>query len=190
MMRKCWINKWHVILIILCISIVATGCGNSDSQNQSEGREQPVIGDGKEDNKKKQSPKDGNEERSGQDGQNGIVAGNIEGTIKVQEQQNAKGILFRYELTNQTEKEKVFQFSSSQKFDYVIKDKNGKVVYQYSKNHMFMQVLTSLKLKQADVFTQDILVNNLEPGSYTLEVWLTPTGETEDYRQKITFNWN
>ncbi len=189
-MIKCRINKWHVILIILCISIVATGCGNNDSQNQSEGREQPVIGDGKEDTKNQQSPKDGKEERSGQDGQNGIVAGNMEGTIKVQEQQNAKGILFRYELKNQTEKEKVFQFSSSQKFDYVIKDKSDKIVYQYSKNHMFMQVLTSLKLKQGDVFKQDILVNNLEPGSHTLEVWLTPTGETEDYRQKITFNWN
>ncbi|MBD7963778.1 BsuPI-related putative proteinase inhibitor [Fictibacillus norfolkensis] len=190
MMRKCWINRWRVILIILCFSIVATGCGDNDSQNQSEGREQPVIGDGKEDKKKQQSPGAGKEERSGQDGQNGIVAGSIESTINVQEQQNAKGILFRYELKNQTEKEKVFQFSSSQKFDYVIKDKNGKIVYQYSKNHMFMQVLSSLKLKQADVFKQDILVNNLDPGAYTLEVWLTPTGETEDYRQKITFNWN
>ncbi|MQR97372.1 BsuPI-related putative proteinase inhibitor [Fictibacillus phosphorivorans] len=189
-MIKCRINNWHVILILLCISIVVTGCGNNDSQNQSEGRDQPVIGDGKKDDKKKQNPEGGKEERSGQDGQNGIVAGSIESTINVQEQQNAKGILFRYELKNQTEKEKVFQFSSSQKFDYVIKDKNGKVVYQYSKNHMFMQVLTSLKLKQADVFKQDILVNKLEPGAYTLEVWLTPTGETEDYRQKITFNWN
>ncbi|MGA4720844.1 BsuPI-related putative proteinase inhibitor [Fictibacillus nanhaiensis] len=189
-MTKCRTNNWHVILIILCISIVVTGCGNDDSQNQSEGSEQPVIGDGKKDDKKQQSPKEGKEERSGQDGQNGIVAGSIESTINVKEQQNEKGILFRYELKNQTEKEKVFQFSSSQKFDYVIKDKNGKIVYQYSKNHMFMQVLSSLKLKQADVFKQDILVNNLEPGAYTLEVWLTPTGETEDYRQKITFNWN
>lgn len=161
-----------------------TGCGNNDSQNQSEGREEPVMGDGKE-NEKKQRP-----DNNGQGGQSGIVAGSIESSLKIQEQQNAKGILFRYELKNQTEKEKVFQFSTSQKFDYVIKDKSGKIVYQYSKNHMFMQVLTSLKLKQADVFKQDILVSDLEPGTYTLEVWLTPTGETEDYRQKITFNWN
>ena len=157
-----------------------TGCGNNDSQNQSEGREEPVMGDGKG-NEKKQRP---------DNGQGGIVAGSIESSLKIQEQQNAKGILFRYELKNQTEKEKVFQFSSSQKFDYVIRDKSGKIVYQYSKNHMFLQVLTSLKLKQADVFKQDILVSDLEPGTYTLEVWLTPTGETEDYRQKMTFNWN
>ncbi|MDM5317608.1 BsuPI-related putative proteinase inhibitor [Fictibacillus sp. b24] len=180
---------WHVILIIICISIVVTGCGNKDSQNQSEGREQPVMGDGKG-SEKKSRPEEGQDGQAGQNGQGGIVAGSIEPSIKVQEQQNAKGILFRYELKNQTEKEKVFQFSSSQKFDYVIKDKSGKIVYQYSRNHMFMQVLTSLKLKQADVFKQDILVNDLEPGAYTLEVWLTPSGETEDYRQKITFNWN
>ncbi|ANX11227.1 hypothetical protein ABE41_004355 [Fictibacillus arsenicus] len=137
------------------------------------------MGDGKQ-NQKKDRP---------EEGQNGIVAGSIESSIQVLEQQNEKGILFRYELKNQTEKEKVFQFPTSQKFDYVIKDKNGKIVYQYSKNHMFMQVLSSLKLKQADTFKQDILVKDLEAGTYELEVWLTPKGETEDYRQKITFNW-
>nr|WP_285876720.1 BsuPI-related putative proteinase inhibitor [Fictibacillus phosphorivorans] len=137
------------------------------------------MGDGKQDQKKVRP----------EEGQNGIVAGSIEPSIKVLEQQNEKGLLFRFVLKNQTEKEKVFQFPTSQKFDYVIKDKNGKVVYQYSKNHMFMQVLSSIKIKQGDTFKQDILVKDLEPGTYELEVWLTPKGETEDYRQKITFNW-
>jgi hypothetical protein len=173
-------NVLSVILLAICISIAISGCGKTDSSNQSEGREEPVMGDGKQ-NQKKDRP---------EEGQNGIVAGSIESSIQVLEPQNDKGILFRYELKNQTEKEKVFQFPTSQKFDYVIKDKNGKIVYQYSKNHMFMQVLSSLKLKQADTFKQDILVKDLEAGTYELEVWLTPKGETEDYRQKITFNWN
>jgi hypothetical protein len=162
--------------------LILAGCGKSDSPNQSEGREEPAMGDGKQnENEKKERP---------ESGQEGIVAGSIEPSLQVIEQQNEKGLLIRYELKNQTEKEKVFQFSTSQKFDYVIKDKSGKVVYQYSKNHMFMQVLSSLKLKQADTFKQDILVKDLQPGTYELEVWMTPKGETEDYRQKITFNWN
>jgi Intracellular proteinase inhibitor len=173
-------HVWSVILFIICISIVMSGCGKADSSNQPEGREEAVMGDGKQDGKKKRP----------EDGQSGIVAGSIESSLKVLEPQNEKGILFRYELKNQTEKEKIFEFSTSQKFDYVIKDKNGKIVYQYSKDHMFMQVLTSLKLKPADTFKQDILVKDLESGTYDLEVWLTPKGETEDYRQKITFNWN
>jgi hypothetical protein len=172
-------NVLSVILLIICIVLAISGCGKMDSSNQSEGREEPVMGDGKQNQDNKRP----------EDGQNGIVAGSIESSIQMQEPQNEKGILFRYELKNQTEKEKVFQFSTSQKFDYVIKDKNGKIVYQYSKNHMFMQVLSSLKLKQADTFKQDILVKDLETGTYELEVWLTPKGETEDYRQKITFNW-
>jgi hypothetical protein len=50
--------------------------------------------------------------------------------------------------------------------------------------------LSSLKLKQGETFKQDILVKDLEPGTYELEVWLTPKDETEDYLQKITFNWD
>ena len=50
-MKKCT-KVWRVILIVICISIVMTGCGNNDSQNQSEGREEPVMGDGKENEKK------------------------------------------------------------------------------------------------------------------------------------------
>jgi Intracellular proteinase inhibitor len=171
----------RVILIAICIVItIISGCATHDSQNQSEGRDQPVMGDG-QGKEKKQRP---------DEGPGGIVAGNIAPSLNVLEPQNEKGILFRYEVKNQTEKEKIFQFPTSQKFDYAIKNLNGRIVYQYSKNHMFMQVLTSLKLKQAEVFKQDILVKDLEPGTYTLEVWLTPSGEPEDYRQKITFNWN
>jgi hypothetical protein len=155
-----------------------------NSSNQSGGREEPVMGDGK----KSEDQKSGEQKRPEQQ-QNGIAAGQIESALQLQETQNAKGILFRYTLKNQTEKEKQFQFSTSQKFDYVIKDSSGKVVYQYSKNHMFMQVLSSLRLKQGDTFKQDLLVKDLKPGSYELEVWLTPKGETEDYRQKITFKW-
>ncbi|MBY6037833.1 hypothetical protein KUV80_14265 [Fictibacillus nanhaiensis] len=170
----------HVILLTICITIAISGCGKENSSNQSEGREEPVMGDGKQEEEKKRP----------EEGQNGIVAGSIESSLKELEPQSDKGILFRYVLKNQTEKEKVYQFSTSQKFDYVIKDKNGKIVYQYSKNHMFMQVLSSLKLRQGDTFKQDILVKDLEPGTYELEVWLTPKGESEDHRQKITFNWN
>jgi hypothetical protein len=170
----------HVILLLLCFMIVLSGCGKESSPNQSEGREEPVMGDGKQNEEKKRP----------EEGQGGIVAGAIESSLQVLEPQNEKGILFRYALINQTEKEKVFQFTSGQKFDYVIKDKNGKVIYQYSTDHMFMQVLSSLKLKQGETFKQDILVKDLEPGTYELEVWLTPKDETEDYLQKITFNWD
>jgi hypothetical protein len=138
------------------------------------------MGDGKKQSEEIKRP---------EDGQSGIAAGSIEPSLQLQEPQNEKGLLFRYELKNQTETEKTFQFPTSQKFDYVIKDKNGKVVYQYSKNHMFMQVLSSIRLKQGDTYKQDILVNGLEPGTYELEVWLTAKGETEDYRQKNTFKW-
>ncbi|WNB91313.1 BsuPI-related putative proteinase inhibitor [Bacillus sp. NEB1478] len=172
-------NLWHGILLTICFTIAISGCGMNNSSNQSEGREEPVMGDGK----KSENPKRPEHQ------QNGIAAGRIESALQLQETQNEKGILFRYTLKNQTEKEKEFHFSTSQKFDYVIKDSNGKVIYQYSKNHMFMQVLSSLRLKQGDTFKQDLLVKNLEPGSYELEVWLTPKGETEDYRQKITFKW-
>jgi hypothetical protein len=170
-----------ILLLGFSITIAISGCGMKDSSNQPEGREQPVMGDGKKQDENNKRP---------EEGQNGIAAGKIESSLMVKEAQNEKGILFRYELKNQTEREKTFHFPTSQKFDYVIKDKNGKAVYQYSKNHMFMQVLSSLRLKQGDTYKQDILIKDLEPGTYELEVWLTAKGETEDYRQKNTFKWD
>jgi hypothetical protein len=173
-------NFFIGILLFLCTITVVTACGNETRSSQLEGRESPVMGDGKQSEKQKRPD----------DSQNDTFAEEIQSTLQMLEPQNEKGIVFRYTLKNETGKDKDFQFTSGQKFDYVIKDETGNVVYQYSQNHMFMQMLSSLKLKQGETFKQDILVKDLESGTYELEIWLTPKGETEDYRQKITFIWN
>lgn len=162
-------------LLILSFLLVLGGCGTTEKKEAEKG--DPVMGDGKKQEEKKDEPKRNNGE--------GIVAGSIEPKLGVLEQKTGSALL-RYELKNQTEQVKVFEFTSGKKFDYIVKDKSGKKVYQYSSDHMFTQAFSKLTLKQGETFSQDIMVKNLPAGTYTVEIWLTAKNEENDYRQKQT----
>lgn len=166
-------KKW---LFILSFTLLLTACGTSEKKEADKG--EPVMGDG---NKQEQ-----HQNKPGRDHSGGIVAGSIEPKLSVMEQKTGS-TLMRYELKNQTEQVKTFEFTSGKKFDYIITDKSGKKVYQYSQDHMFTQSLSKITLKQGEVFTQDIMVKNLPAGTYTIEIWLTAKNEENNYRQKKTF---
>ncbi|MED2973936.1 Intracellular proteinase inhibitor [Bacillus sp. OV194] len=163
-------------LLILGFIIVLAGCGTTEKNEAKKG--EPVMGDGNKQEQKKDDP----ERNNG----GGIVAGAIEPKLSILEQK-AGSALLRYELKNQTEQVKIFEFTSGKKFDYIVKNKEGKKVYQYSDDHMFTQALSKITLKQGETYTQDIIVKNLPAGTYTIEIWLTAIDEDNDYRQKQTF---
>ncbi|MDM5336978.1 BsuPI-related putative proteinase inhibitor [Fictibacillus enclensis] len=166
-------KKW---LLILSFTLLLGGCGTTEKNEADKG--EPVMGDGNKQEQHKDKP--------GRDHSGGIVAGAIEPKLSVMEQ-NTGSTLLRYELKNQTEQIKTFEFTSGKKFDYIVKDESGKKVYQYSHDHMFTQSLSKITLKQGETFTQDIMVKNLPAGTYTIEIWLTAKNEENDYRQKKTF---
>ncbi|WP_051291610.1 BsuPI-related putative proteinase inhibitor [Fictibacillus gelatini] len=163
---------WFVLLSMI---VFLAGCGSTVDKKEAE-KGAPVMGDGKKNEKRGEEPTPG---------EHGIIAGSIEPSLKVMEEKKGMTLL-RYELKNQTEQVKVFQFKSGQKFDYIIKDKTGKQVYQYSKDHMFIQVLSKLQIKQGESWVQDIMVKNLEPGTYTITIWLTAK-DAPKYEKSLTF---
>lgn len=104
-------------------------------------------------------------------GQKAIVAGNMEPSLSIQQQNN--GIVFTFTVKNQTEHVMTYNFNTSQTYDYIIKDAKGNIVKQYSKGRMFAQHTSTVHIKQGEALTYHDSVKNLPLGSYTMTIWLT-----------------
>jgi hypothetical protein len=168
--------KKRIFLAATAILLMTAGCGNGQDNTKEKG--EPVMGDGHNKNEAKR------QEKRPDNGGQGIAAGAIEPSLSVLEEKSGQ-VLLRYELKNQTEQVKVLQFTSGKRYDYTITDNNGNVVYEFSKEHMFMQILNNVTIKQGDSYVQDIMIKDLPPGKYKVEVWLTAKGEPQDYRKMI-----
>lgn len=53
-------------------------------------------------------------------------------------------------VSNESDTEVILHFPTSQQYDIIVKSKDGEIVWQWSKNKMFTQVITSLTLKEHD----------------------------------------
>jgi ABC-type molybdate transport system substrate-binding protein len=110
----------------------------------------------------------------------GIVVGEMAASLKV-----VNPLVFQFEVKNQTEEMVTLKFTSSQRFNYSVKTKDGKEVFLYSSVTSFIQVLGEEKLKQGDALTYEIDLHdlNLEAGEYILTAWMTPK---EGPKDKVT----
>lgn len=103
----------------------------------------------------------------------GIVAGEMAASLKEE-----SPLIFQYEVKNQTEEEVILEFTSSQRYDYSVKTKDGEEVFLFSSVAAFLQALGEERVKQGESLTYKIDLNelSLEKGEYTLTVWMTPKG--------------
>jgi hypothetical protein len=121
------------------------------------------------------SDSSGDQKNTSQHQGGGIVAGKIETWIDHEQQGDT--IHFTFHLKNQTEHVKTYHFNTGQRFDFVIKDEQGKVVKRFSEGKMFTQVLGEETLKQGDTLTYQAKVSGLRQGKYTVRFWLTAKEE-------------
>ncbi|WP_123039388.1 BsuPI-related putative proteinase inhibitor [Cohnella candidum] len=107
--------------------------------------------------------------------QPGIWAGRLEPSLTATSDGK-----YTYSVKNQTERALKFEFTSSQRYDFAIKNDKGETVYLYSSLATFAQVLGEENLKQGESLSYDINVGELglEKGTYILEAWLTPKDGT------------
>jgi ABC-type molybdate transport system substrate-binding protein len=119
-----------------------------------------------------------------------VYSGNFEGNKVAKGQGDVMSSLvdigngkFRYQITNQTDEDVTFHFTSSQRFDYAVKTEDGEQVFLFSSVALFMAVLGEETLKPEEELNYDIDLAelDLEKGKYILEVWFTPTGK-EKYK--------
>lgn len=83
---------------------------------------------------------------------------------------------FAYSVKNQTEREVKLEFTSSQRYDFAVKNSAGETVYLFSSVALFAQGLGEEVIKQGEALTYEIDASGLglEKGEYTLEAWLIP----------------
>jgi hypothetical protein len=134
-------------IIILLLGILVSGCGTENKVAKDE----PVSGTG--------------------EGGQGIVAGEVAASMTEQ-----SPLIFQYEVKNQTEQEVNLKFTSSQRYDYSVKTKDGQEVFLFSSVAAFLQALGEETLKQGEALNYKIDLNDLslKNGEYTLTVWMTP----------------
>lgn len=108
-----------------------------------------------------------NEEKGGA----GIVAGEMAASIK-----EDSPLVFQYEVKNQTEQEVTLEFTSSQRYDYLVETKDGKEIFLFSSVANFLQALGEEKVKQGETLSYEIDLHelSLDKGDYILSVWMTP----------------
>lgn len=143
-------------IIILLLGVFVSGCGTENRVANDE----PVSSTG--------------------GGGQGIVAGEMAASMT-----EGSPLIFEYELKNQTEQEVTLKFTSSQRYDFSVKTKDGQEVYLFSSTAAFLQALGEVKIKQGETMTYvfDVKDLSLEKGEYTLTVWMTPK---EGPKYKVT----
>lgn len=107
-----------------------------------------------------------------------VEAGSDRLDFSVQPFPGEEGVKISLRLHNESDHEKTLTFQTSQAFDYYIKNDQGNVVYQYSRDKSFLQALQSLRLKRGEekVWTEkwDYIQNGhrVPTGRYTIEALL------------------
>lgn len=136
-------------IILLLLGILVSGCGTENKV----ANDKPVNGTG--------------------GGGHGIVAGEVAASLTPQ-----SPLVFHYEVKNQTEQEVTLEFTSSQRYDYSVKNKDGEEIFLFSSTAAFLQALGEVTIKQGETLSYviDLKRLSLEKGDYTLTVWMTPTG--------------
>ncbi|TWL37722.1 BsuPI-related putative proteinase inhibitor [Bacillus paralicheniformis] len=101
-------------------------------------------------------------------------------TLTVEPVQKQGEIEFRMSVVNHTDDVAEFEFSSGQKFELIVSDKEGNERYRYSKGKMFTQAFQTMTLKPKESYDfTDVWKEVPEPGTY--EVNVTFLGRSEQF---------
>ncbi|WP_456273332.1 BsuPI-related putative proteinase inhibitor [Bacillus sp. AK031] len=155
------IKRFFVLIIVFLTAGMTAACGLGVEQGEESGMEEVTNG----------SQGDNGGEVEEEDKGQGIVAGEIAPSLTKTEDGR-----FVYTVKNQTEKEVTFEFTSSQRYDYAVKNA-GETIYLFSSTAAFMQVLGEETLAQGEELSYTFeLPPEAKGKGDTLEVWLTPKG--------------
>lgn len=104
-----------------------------------------------------------------------IIEGEITSTLE-----DAGSGNYRYTVKNDTQEAVTFNFTSGQRYDFTLTDDGGNEVFRMSSISMYTQALGEETIEAGEELPYEFQIPeaNLEPGTYTLEAWLTPTEGT------------
>jgi hypothetical protein len=143
-------RTWLRALLFLALVLLLAACGAKEESSE-------------------QGPAEEQETNEGSSG--GILAGSIGPKLEKVDEDT-----YRYSLKNQTEHEKTFKFTSGQRFDFSLTNKDGKQAFLFSSVASYTQNMGEETMKQGEELSYefDIPEADLKAGTYKLEAWLTP----------------
>ncbi|MCM3742067.1 BsuPI-related putative proteinase inhibitor [Oceanobacillus luteolus] len=84
----------------------------------------------------------------------------------------ADGNKMQYTVKNEGDATETLTFPTSQKYEYEISDESG-LVAKYSKGKGFLQAIQEIPLEPNEEMTLEVELPSLEPGNYTITIYLT-----------------
>lgn len=93
-------------------------------------------------------------------------------TLRVNQYEFESGepITLSLTVTNQTQQPIRLQFRDSQRYDFVIENETGKIVWRWSEGHLFAQMLgeESVGPERPELQYTETCSDNLQPGRYKI----------------------
>lgn len=84
----------------------------------------------------------------------------------------ADNVSFIFTVKNETTATQEVIFTSSEKFQYIVTNEQGEVVFDSSKDKLFSSVMKETTIKPSGEFTYNGKVRNLDKGSYSVQfIW-------------------
>jgi len=108
----------------------------------------------------------------------------IETSISKKETNN--GISIIYEIYNAGDQDIRLQFPSAQEYEYEIYNEAGDLVYRYSDEHVFAQVIRDVLFAKGKSLTFVAGLPILEKGEYRISIWAAARG-MESLKEELTF---
>lgn len=83
-----------------------------------------------------------------------------------------------YTVQNEGDTTTTLRFSTSQKYEFEVSDDSG-VIATYSEGKVFMQAIEEIELAPGEEETFDVELPTLDPGEYTIKIYLTASNLAE-----------
>nr|WP_304216791.1 BsuPI-related putative proteinase inhibitor [Fredinandcohnia onubensis] len=113
-----------------------------------------------------------------------IGLNHIETSISKKEMNN--GITIIYELHNAGDQDINLQFPSSQEYEYEIYNEAGDLIYRYSDEYVFTQVIRDVLFGKGKTLTFVAGLPKLEKGNYRISFWVAAKG-LDTLKEELTF---
>ncbi|MCG5102645.1 BsuPI-related putative proteinase inhibitor [Oceanobacillus alkalisoli] len=163
------IMKKLIGILILLAALILTACQGENDEGQEE---QPEDNNGQE-----EQEENGTEEENEGDE-------NVDTELNFA--LNAEGDQMTYTVQNDGDTATTLRFSTSQKYEYEISDETG-VISTYSEGKAFMQAVEEIELAAGDEQTFDVELPSLDPGEYTIKIYMTARDLAETSEKVETF---
>ena len=83
----------------------------------------------------------------------------------------AENTVYEFTIRNERDEEKELSFTTSQRYEYELRDAEDELVKRFSDGMAFMQVLEDIELPSGEELNYELALPSLDPGEYTLTAY-------------------